>query len=403
MSTSIGLVVSLVQAQHLNLKMLSTSPSAAHQTFATSGTATLVYNHTFGIDQYGKPTANFPIDGIVGGLGAFPWRDGLDHGGTMSSTMNPVGSVEAVEREIPFLYLYRREATDAGGHGKWRGGACLVAAVVGHRSPQHFISSGGLVQSVTMGMGALGGWPATGGTMWRAEDCAIREWFAAGRLPGTPDALREMAPEGGPAPSKKFDNRLFEHDVFEVLPNPGAGYGDPLERDPQMVAEDVRDTKLSVEDAASVNGVSLDEAGAVEEASTTARREDVRRQRLADARPPREARDGTMDEVRGRALATVLVGTTGDGRHVLGCAHCRQALAPAGGNYRLGTCELERPMTEMGTHFLDPMSQIGEDLVWRSYLCPACATALDGELCRPTDEPVWDVRLAVGEASVQAP
>lgn len=394
-STSIGLVVSIVQAQHVSMKMLSTSEDAAKHTFGTSGIATLVYNHTFGIDQYGSPTANFPVDGVVGGLGAFPWRDGLDHGGTISSTMNPVGSVEAIEREVPVLYLYRREATDSGGHGQWRGGACLVAGWVGHRSPEHYISSGGLVQSVSQAPGVLGGWPATGGTMWRAEDCAIQDWLGSGRLPGTPEALREMAPEGRLAPPKKFDNRLTERDVFEVLPNPGAGYGDPLLRDPRLVADDVRDTKVTAEHAASIYGVVLDGAGDADAEPTASLRQEMADARLRDARAPREPRSGRLVEVEGKALATVLYGTADEGERVLGCAHCRRTLAAIDGSYRLGTCELERPMPEMGTHFIDPATQIGEDLVWRSYVCPDCAVALDGELCRPTDVPVWDVKLVV--------
>ena len=36
-STSIGLVVAIVQAQHLNMKMLSTDEATAHQTFGASG------------------------------------------------------------------------------------------------------------------------------------------------------------------------------------------------------------------------------------------------------------------------------------------------------------------------------------------------------------------------------
>ncbi len=195
-STSLGLVVALVQAQYLNAKMLSTDAETARHTFGVSGCSTLIYNHTFGIDQYGTPTANFPLDGIVGGLGAFPWRDGLDHGGTMSSTMNPVGSVESMEREVPMLYLYRREASDSGGHGRWRGGACIVSAMVGHRSPEHFISSGGLAQSVTQGVGLLGGWPGTGGAMWRAEDCDIRGWLESGARPRNPGRAARDGPGG---------------------------------------------------------------------------------------------------------------------------------------------------------------------------------------------------------------
>jgi N-methylhydantoinase B len=391
-STSLGLVVAIVQAQHLNMKLLSTNADTARQTFGASACATLVYNHTFGVDQYGNRTANFPMDGIVGGLGAFPWRDGLDHGGSMSSTMNPVGSVEEMERETPMLFLYRREATDSGGHGRWRGGACLVSAVVGHRSPEHYISTGGLAQSVTTGIGVLGGWPATGGTMWRAQDCKIRDWLKSGRVPGNQDQLREMAPQGGLAPPKVFNNRLTEDDVFEVLPCPGAGYGDPMLREPEQVVEDVRDGKLTAAAAEVIYGVSIANG------SLTVEHDELRRARLADrlgrARPPLEPRAGTLTERRGLALATVAFGLGTGGEAVLGCGHCGHELAPHTGNYRRGAARLEVAATELGTHFTDPLEQVGYELVWRSYLCPSCGVAIDGELCQPDDDPVWDVKLA---------
>jgi N-methylhydantoinase B len=392
-STSLGLVVALVQAQYLNAKMLSTDAETARHTFGVSGCSTLIYNHTFGIDQYGTPTANFPLDGIVGGLGAFPWRDGLDHGGTMSSTMNPVGSVESMEREVPMLYLYRREASDSGGHGRWRGGACIVSAMVGHRSPEHFISSGGLAQSVTQGVGLLGGWPGTGGAMWRAEDCDIRGWLESGRVPGTPDELREMAPDGDLAPPKVFNNRLLESDVFEVIPNPGAGYGDPMLREPEMVATEAGEGRLTHEEARAIYGVDLDSEGNLATGHEEFRAERMR-SRLAEAKPPLEAAEGSLAEREGLALATVAFGTDASGAGALACAHCAQSLAPRAGNYRLGAARLELPMTDLGANFLDPARQIGHTLIFRSYLCPSCGTALDGEVCKPGDAPHWDVRLA---------
>jgi hypothetical protein len=97
--------------------------------------------------------------------------------------------------------------------------------------------------------------------------------------------------------------------------------------------------------------------------------------------------------VGGRALATVAHGTGADGEPALGCAACGRELAPFTGNYRLGAGWLELSMTQLGTHFIDPLQQVGAELCWRTYLCPGCGVALDGELCRPDDEPVWDVRL----------
>jgi hypothetical protein len=51
-------------------------------------------------------------------------------------------------------------------------------------------------------------------------------------------------------------------------------------------------------------------------------------------------------------------------------------------------------MTDLGANFLDPQEQVGHTLIFRSYLCPSCGTALDGEVCKPDDAPHWDVRLA---------
>ena len=103
---------------------------------------------------------------------------------------------------------------------------------------------------------------------------------------------------------------------------------------------------------------------------------------------------GNLAEREGLVLATVAYGTDSAGAGVLACAECDTALAPREGNYRLGAARLELPMTELGANFLDPERQVGHKLIFRSYLCPACGIALDGEVCKPGDDPHWDVRLA---------
>ena len=393
-STSLGLVVALVQAQYLNAKMLSTDAETARHTFGVSGCSTLIYNHTFGIDQYGTPTANFPLDGIVGGLGAFPWRDGLDHGGTMSSTMNPVGSVESMEREIPMLYLYRREASDSGGHGRWRGGACIVSAMVGHRSPEHFISSGGLAQSVTQGVG----------TARRLAGDRRRD--VAGRRLRHPRLAR-----GRPRPRHP---RRAARDGARRRPRAAEGLQQPparkrrLRGDPEPRrglrrpdAEGARDGRRgSRRRPAHPRGSESDlrrrprRRGRAWQPATRSSARERMKARLAEAKPPLEPADGSLAEREGLALATVAFGTDASGAGTLGCAHCAQSLAPRAGNYRLGASRLELPMTDLGANFLDPGEQVGHELIFRSYLCPSCGTALDGEVCKPDDPPHWDVKLS---------
>ena len=60
----------------------------------------------------------------------------------------------------------------------------------------------------------------------------------------------------------------------------GAGYGDPLDRDPDAVLADVLDGKVSAEAARESYGVALTPGGAsVDEALTKECRETLRRQR----------------------------------------------------------------------------------------------------------------------------
>ena len=67
-----------------------------------------------------------------------------------------------------------------------------------------------------------------------------------------------------------------------------AGYGDPLDRDPAGVAADVAAGSVSQETAERFYGVVVDGAGDVDEEGTRARREAIRHERRASARPAPE-------------------------------------------------------------------------------------------------------------------
>jgi N-methylhydantoinase B len=390
-STSLGTLVALAQAQHLASKMCSGDPDLAAHAFAGAAAHTASYNGMSGVDQYGAHYHDLTLDTVAGGVGAFNFRDGIDHGGPLYATMSPISDVEKYERSIPFLYLYRREIAGSGGHGRWRGGCTLASGWVGHETSTSTIASGGLIKSVTQGLGLAGGQPATGGYQWHATDTAIRSWFAGGRIPRGPDELRELAPHGGLAQPKRYDNPLGVTDVFEVLPNPGAGYGDPLERLPELVALDVADGRTTPEEQAALYAVVLTETGDVDVPSTAAARAARRAERLAEARPPREPARGRSPAADAPQLIDG-VAIVADGEW-LACACCDQRLGRADAGYRRGCAEHEQPLQTLGPLFSDPETDTGSALVFRTFLCPDCGRALDGQICRPTDDPYVDARL----------
>jgi N-methylhydantoinase B len=112
-------------------------------------------------------------------------------------------------------------------------------------------------------------------------------------------------------------------DVFSRPTAGGGGFGDPLERDPALVLEDVADDYVSVERAAKDYGVVLTVvdaeicAYAVDQAATKAMREAIRRDRIRWlATDPEEVaagyRNGTIDRLDVvRRYAVVLDWDTG--------------------------------------------------------------------------------------------
>ena len=391
-SSSLGTLISLTQAHSLGSKMASGNVELARHCFASAASHTAAFNGLHGTDQYGRPYTDLPLDVVTGGVGGFNFRDGIDHGGPIYAVAGPIPDVEKCEQHIPLLFLYRKELPDSGGHGKWRGGACLVVGWVGHKTEDSYVASGGLCKSVTQGIGIAGGYPGSGGYNWYAADTKIQAGFKDGRLPGSPAETHTLAPHGGLADINAYNNRLCADDIFEALANPAGGWGDPLLRDMNLVADDVGNRRLSAAEAKAIYGVVLSKASQADPQATAEARKALREKRIAAARPPRKPRTGTADTA-GCPHAIECVAIIGDKGKPLSyaCSCCGQNLGPTDRTYRSGCAELDTDLTAIGPYFMAPEDETGEELVMRSYVCPRCAVLIDTVICRPEDEPYEDV------------
>jgi N-methylhydantoinase B len=160
----------------------------------------------------------------VGGMGARPNKDGID---VISVDVNDLMNVptEALEIESPLRVLETGLLTDSGGAGKYRGGLGFEK-----------------VWEVLRGSFS---------TTFRGERHYTRPWGLFGGLPGSScrGLVVRKTGEVEEIPSKG-DLILTEGDkIFEFTPG-GGGYGDPLERKPELVLRDVLDKKVSLEAAA---------------------------------------------------------------------------------------------------------------------------------------------------------
>jgi N-methylhydantoinase B len=113
-----------------------------------------------GIDQWGERFGYLLLDPMVGAIGAFSFRDGIATGGQVRSPICRIGNVEHNEQSFPLLTLYRRENTDSGGAGKYRGGNSAITAFIPHgtREIEHETESSGA--AIPTAPGLAGGYPA---------------------------------------------------------------------------------------------------------------------------------------------------------------------------------------------------------------------------------------------------
>ena len=115
---------------------------------------------------------------------------------------------------------------------------------------------------------------ADGGVSVEGDGHRFRPWGLRGGGDGVVATLLHK-PASGPErqmPSKVPHMAAMTGDVFIASGPGGGGYGDPLERAPGSVADDVADGLIDREAAQRDYGVVLDAAGLVDEAATAALR-----------------------------------------------------------------------------------------------------------------------------------
>lgn len=82
-----------------------------------------------------------------------------------------------------------------------------------------------------------------------------------------------------------------------------------------------------------------------------------------------------------------------DGRVV--CRSCGEDICAAEENYKLHSLCERKPLPEAGALVNDPDEYVDDDLEFRQFYCPGCATLLENEVIEADREPVHDKQLFV--------
>ena len=168
-----------------------------------------------------------------GGNGGFLEDDGPSAMAAIDwGDLSTVQSTEVMETRFPLLVEWTRQATDSGGAGRTRGGLGTRRALKLTRGEASYslLADGAMVPP----FGVLGG--ETG-------------------APVGSYTLNDRGTHPFPTPGKVGGHPMRAGDVVVLQSAGGGGYGDPLERSPQRVLDDVEEGYVSIESARALYGV----------------------------------------------------------------------------------------------------------------------------------------------------
>ncbi len=383
---TIGAYHAIVLANNCLARMMASSGDEELQRDVMANEANSMWPITqlSGTDRKGEPFGSAILDPMIGGLGAFSFRDGIDTGGMYLVPKGRAANVEQNELHFPVLYLYRKELCDSGGPGRFRGGNGGELAFVPHKTERLNQDTATSGAAVPTGMGLFGGNPGCTNEYVMVFGSDVRARMAAGEIPTAWQALEGTVEA---LPPKKAGIDQGQDDVYVMHWSAGAGFGDPLKREPGAVARDIRQGTVSREAARRQYGVVFDEAtGEVDVAATQAERERRTSERLDGG-----ARVAQGGSTCGRRVHEALA-LSCDGKSWL-CGYCGCTLGGASSGYKEQVVRVTHPVSDANELIGDPSRFVDVGIVWVEYCCPNCGVRVESELLREGDTPLVDIEL----------
>lgn len=330
-----------------------------------------------GQKQNGHSFVNMFTDSVGGG-GARSFGDGINTCGNLIAPSYGIPNVERIEGMLPVLYIYRKEKQDTAGAGIFRGGVSLEYMITSYGSENDiqavFFASG---YSHIETKGVAGGLPGSIQRNYVLRNSNIQELFKAGKIP---ISIEEIQSDAIDIPEAKDVGVLRPKDVWVNFCSGGGGYGDPIDRDIEQVALDVRRGISSFVEARVLYGVVLTGSEAkLDITATQSLRKEIIQSRLKTGIRLAGNWDGDR-AFSGRQLfrvGEILAVREGLEYPVLGCIKCEYVFGPAIEDPRMRSLMIEESISQLS----EPNSRlIDAPVVLRKYCCPNCASIFSADV-----------------------
>lgn len=361
-------------------KMMLTSPELRSRAMSGGG-GSWPAMQLFGWDKTGYAFVTQFQEANLTGFGARTFADGVDTAGAYCIPAARVPNVEATELTWPLLVLSRGEAIDTGGAGKWRGGVGGRFSFVLHKTAKEFTHVSAAFHVAIPNGGALsGGLPGASVTYAIKRNTNVWDEIRRGIIPQSLDSLTGDLDILQP---KSQTTQLFD-DVYSITFFGGGGYGDPLERDADMVSTDVAEGTVSIDAARRLYGVVFAN-GRLDRSATAELRSSIYAARLRGAqRRPAVVRSGEGQ------LINEYLGIANGRVH---CRQCGQDCGSSSGNYKTELLSQIIPFTDLSPANRDPAEYVDEPVEFRAFICRGCGTQVETEVAMSREPITWDVQL----------
>jgi len=358
-------------------KMVGASEKYSRRAVACWMASQVVYS-TYGQNRWGEHVGAMGGDPFGMAEGARSFMDGAASGGHIVNIAQKFPNVEFEEQAFPKLFLYRRVVPDSGGPGKFRGGPCHEIAVVPRGGQGNGFFAGitpGKGKGYLGGQGIFGGYPG----------CSTESMLIVGG--NSAELPYDFSSTRG---EKQQDVRgrtiqIHRDDILYLRPDGGGGYGDPLEREPALVLNDLQMGLVTNLPARNIYGVVIDEQpGTVDFEATRDLRLAIREQRVGHP-VPRDVTNRRAIPRTAYRLGEYLQVARLNGSAMVQCTWCGELLGSAATNWKDQAVMRKASLASAG-----PLRNEDAEFFLREFFCPGCATVLEVEVGSDNTPPLYD-------------
>jgi len=268
-----------------------------------AGAATTMTAEFAGITQLGYYLAGLTLEQASNGSPARGFADGENSAWCIYTPNADFGNAEVTELYYPILYLGRNIEPNSSGYGRFRGGLGHTAVWMVHNTPsgiEYQCGDAGMRSKVVANHGMYGAYPSVPDTASYAAGTNVKELI---------EQHKPLVHGRGPAESPTLETAIDAREVvspamppfltpeplqnYDLIVHPISGaqsMGDPIERDPAAIEDDLNKGWTSERVANQIHGAVFSQNGSysVDATATAARRDQIRDERRRRAVPFKE-------------------------------------------------------------------------------------------------------------------